>query len=106
MQINEFKEQLDETLTMVDVWAPWCGPCKTLTPIIEKVSEDTNVKLLKVNADESGDLASSFGVRGIPTVIFFKKGEEVERIVGLNQASAYTKIIEKYNIVQPDIQPE
>jgi thioredoxin 1 len=96
MQINEFEEQLDETLTMVDVWAPWCGPCKTLTPIIEKVSEDTNVKLLKVNADESGDLAASFGVRGIPTVIFFKKGKEVDRIVGLNQASAYNTIIEKH----------
>ena len=106
MQINEFKEQLDETLTMVDVWAPWCGPCKTLTPIIEQVSEDSNVKLLKVNADESGDLAASFGVRGIPTVIFFKKGEEVGRVVGLNQASAYKEIIEKHKITQPDIQPE
>ena len=81
---------------MVDVWAPWCGPCRTLTPIIEKVSEDKNVKLLKVNADESGDLTTSFGVRGIPTVIFFKKGEEVDRIVGLKQATAYNEIIEKH----------
>ena len=98
MQINEFEQQLDETLTMVDVWAPWCGPCKTLTPIIEKVSEDSNVKLLKVNADESGDLAASFGVRGIPTVIFFKEGKEVDRIVGLKQASAYNDIIEKHSV--------
>ena len=96
MQINEFQEQLGECLTMVDVWAPWCGPCRTLTPIIEKVSEDKNVKLLKVNADESGDLTTSFGVRGIPTVIFFKKGEEVDRIVGLNPATAYNEIIKKH----------
>ena len=96
MQINEFQEQLDESLTMVDVWAPWCGPCRTLTPIIEKVSEEKNVKLLKINADESGDLATSLGVRGIPTVIFFKDGQEVDRIVGLKQAIAYNEIIEKH----------
>ena len=96
MQINEFQEQLDESLTMVDVWAPWCGPCRTLTPIIEKVSEEKNVKLLKINADESGDLATSLGVRGIPTVIFFKDGQEMDRIVGLKQATAYNEIIEKH----------
>jgi len=81
---------------MVDVWAPWCGPCRTLTPIIEKVSEEKNVKLLKINADESGDLATSLGVRGIPTVIFFKDGQEMDRIVGLKQATAYNEIIEKH----------
>ena len=96
MQINEFQEQLDGSLTMADVWAPWCGPCRTLTPIIEKVSEEKNVKLLKINADESGDLATSLGVRGIPTVIFFKDGQEVDRIVGLKQATAYNEIIEKH----------
>jgi len=96
MQINEFQEQLGESLTMVDVWAPWCGPCRTLTPIIERVSEERNVKLLKINADESGELTTSFGVRGIPTVIFFKDGQEVDRVVGLKQATAYNEIIEKH----------
>ena len=98
MQINEFEEQLSPGLTMVDVWAPWCGPCRTLTPIIERVSEERNVKLLKINADESGDLATSFGVRGIPTVIFFKNGQEVDRVVGLKQATTYSEIIEKHSI--------
>jgi thioredoxin 1 len=98
MQINEFEEQLSPELTMVDVWAPWCGPCRTLTPIIERVSEERNVKLLKINADESGDLATSFGVRGIPTVIFCKNGQEVDRVVGLKQATTYTEIIEKHSI--------
>ena len=96
MQINEFQEQLDGSLAIVDVWAPWCGPCRTLTPIIEKVSEEKNVKLLKINADESGDLATSLGVRGIPTVIFFKDGQEMDRIVGLKQATTYNEIIEKH----------
>jgi thioredoxin 1 len=67
-----------------------------LTPIIEKVSEEKNVKLLKINADESGDLATSLGVRGIPTVIFFKDGQEMDRVVGLKQATAYNEIIEKH----------
>jgi thioredoxin 1 len=98
MQINEFEEQLSPVLTMVDVWAPWCGPCRTLTPIIERVSEERNVKLLKINADESGELTTSFGVRGIPTVIFFKDGQEVDRVVGLKQATAYNEIIEKHSI--------
>jgi thioredoxin 1 len=98
MQINEFEEQLSPGLTMVDIWAPWCGPCRTLTPIIERVSEERNVKLLKINADESGELTTSFGVRGIPTVIFFKDGQEVDRVVGLKQATAYNEIIEKHSI--------
>lgn len=98
MQIKEFEEQLSPGLTMVDVWAPWCGPCRTLTPIIERVSEERNVKLLKINADESGELTTSFGVRGIPTVIFFKDGQEVDRVVGLKQATAYNEIIEKHSI--------
>jgi thioredoxin 1 len=98
MQINEFEEQLSTGLTMVDFHASWCGPCRTLGPIIERVSEEKNVKLLKVDADESKDVASSFGVRGIPTVIFFKDGQEVDRIVGLKQATAYNEIIEKHSI--------
>jgi thioredoxin 1 len=81
---------------MVDVWAPWCGPCRTLTPIIEKVSEEKSIKLLKVNADDSRELASDFGVRGIPTVIFFKGGQEVDRIVGLKEAKIYNETIEKH----------
>jgi thioredoxin 1 len=97
MQINEFEQQLDETLTMVDLWANWCSPCKTLGPIIERVSEESGVKLLKINVDEAKDLSSSLNVRGIPTVIFFKEGKEVDRIVGLKQASAYNSIIEKYS---------
>ena len=96
MQINEFQEQLDDQLTMVDIWAPWCGPCRTLTPIIEKVSEEKSVKLLKVNADDSRELASDFDVKGIPTVIFFKGGQEVDRIVGLKEAKIYNEIIKKH----------
>lgn len=96
MQIKEFQDQLSGKLIMVDVWAPWCGPCRSLKPIIEKVSEEKKVNLIKINADESGDLSTFLGVKGIPTVIFFIEGQEVDRIVGLNQAKTYIEIIEKH----------
>lgn len=95
MDINQFESEVESGLVMVDVWAPWCGPCRTLTPLIEKVSEETGVKLLKVNADDSQQLASSLGVRGIPTVIFFKDGEPQERIVGLKDTNSYLEVIDK-----------
>jgi thioredoxin 1 len=81
---------------MVDFYADWCGPCRTLGPIIERISEEKEVKLLKINVDESGDIAPSFGVKGIPTVIFFKTGQEVDRVVGIKQATTYNEIIEKH----------
>ncbi len=96
MNAEKFIEDLGVNLTMVDFHASWCGPCRTLTPIIEKVSEEKNVKILKVDADEFKDIATSLRVRGIPTVIFFKDGQEVDRIVGLKQATAYNEIIEKH----------
>lgn len=96
MNIEKFTEDLGNDLAMVDFYANWCGPCRTLGPIIERVSEEKNVKLLKVDADESKDIASSFGVRGIPTVIFFKGGQEVERVVGLKPAGTYNEIIDRH----------
>jgi thioredoxin 1 len=98
MSIEKFKEGLGKDLVMVDFHAKWCGPCRTLGPMIEKISEEKNVKLLKVDADGSEDLLASFGIRGIPTVIFFKEGQEVDRIVGLKQSSAYKEIIENHLI--------
>jgi thioredoxin 1 len=96
MNITEFETEVGNDLVMVDVFADWCGPCKTLTPIIEKISEETGVKLLKVNADESRDLAANLGVRGIPTVIFFKDGKPQEKLVGLKDSASYLEIISKF----------
>lgn len=69
---------------IVDFWAEWCGPCKMLGPVFEKVSHDFKGKLDfgKVNVDENQDIASQYGVMGIPCLIIFKDGEEVDRIVG------------------------
>jgi thioredoxin 1 len=98
MNIENFETDLGNNLAIVDFFADWCSPCRTLGPIIERVSEESGIKLLKINVDEAKDLSSSLNVRGIPTVIFFKGGKEVERVVGLKQASAYNEIIERHSV--------
>lgn len=80
---------------MVDFWAPWCGPCKMLGPIIEQFAEETEgVTIAKVNVDDEQELAMEFGVMSIPTVIFFKDGKEVTRKVGLVQKQALSEQLE------------
>ena len=73
-----------EKTVIVDFWATWCGPCRMLSPIIDEAAEETeSIKFCKINVDEEPDLASQFKVMTIPTLIVFKKGQEVRRNVGV-----------------------
>lgn len=69
---------------IVDFWAEWCGPCKVLGPVLEELSSEVKDKatIVKLNVDESRELATKYGIRGIPTLIFFNKGEVVSTLVG------------------------
>ncbi|NLM00911.1 MAG: thioredoxin [Treponema sp.] len=80
---------------LVDFWAPWCGPCRILGPVVEQVAkENPNVKVCKVNVDNESSLASKYGIMGIPTLIYFKDGEVARKTVG---AVSKDKILEMFD---------
>ncbi|MBK2000051.1 thioredoxin [Campylobacter sp. LH-2024] len=89
---SENFSQVKEGVALVDFWAPWCGPCRMLAPVIDELANDFEgkAKICKINTDEQGDLAAEYGVRSIPTLIFFKNGEVVDQLVGAQSKQAIT----------------
>ncbi|MFH1223111.1 MAG: thioredoxin [Pseudomonadota bacterium] len=101
LQLNE--TDFDKTVRnstdvyLVDFWAPWCGPCKMMAPILDEyATKQSKVKVAKVNVDENPTLAQEFGITGIPTLIVFNKGEEEHRISGVVQLNVLEQKLASY----------
>ena len=83
---------------MVDIWAEWCGPCRAIAPVLEELSDDYDGKahIVKVNVDENGKLATDYQIHGIPCLVIFKDGKEVERVVGAGSKEVYAEKLEQF----------
>ena len=92
---ENFDDRIKKGVVIVDIWAPWCGPCKALSPILDQVASELGDKVLvgKLDADQNGDLCQRLEVRNIPTLLFYKNGELKERTVGMKQKKEILNIV-------------
>ncbi len=84
LNASNFNDTIKEGVTLVDFWAPWCGPCRMIAPVIEELANDYEgkAKICKVNTDEEQDIAIQYGIRSIPTILFFKDGQLADQMIG------------------------
>ncbi|MDP4107984.1 MAG: thioredoxin [Bacillota bacterium] len=93
-----FSTEITEGLVLVDFWAPWCGPCKMIAPVLEEIDGEMGdkVRIIKLNVDENAGTVGKFGVMSIPTLILFKDGMAVDKVIGFYPKEALTEIISKH----------
>lgn len=94
---NEFKNEIESGVTIVDFFATWCGPCKMLAPVLEGLSNEMEGKanFIKVDIDQSLDLANEFQIASVPTMVIFKDGQKVDQLVGFLPKERIQQTIEK-----------
>lgn len=95
---NDFEKEVlnNEKRVLVDFYADWCGPCKMISPVLEKISmENSDFDVIKVNVDDNQDLAMKYGVMSIPTLIVFDKGNVLEKTVGFSSEQAIIDLVKK-----------
>jgi len=87
---ENFDTTVNDGVSLVDFWAPWCGPCKMIAPVIDELAAefDGKANICKVNTDEQQDLAVKYGVRSVPTILFMKNGEIVDQVIGAQSKQA------------------
>jgi len=97
---GEFKDEVlnSNDVVLIDFFAEWCGPCKMLSPIVEELSKEMEgkAKVFKVDVDKSGDIAQKYGIMGVPTVIVFKNGTAVDKMVGFQPKEVLKSKVEQY----------
>jgi thioredoxin 1 len=93
LNTTNFDATVKEGVTMVDFWAPWCGPCRMIAPVVEELAEEYEGRAIiaKVNTDEQQELAVKYGIRSIPAILFFKNGEVVDQVVGAASKDAFAE---------------
>jgi len=95
--MKQFLEDTEKGNVIVDFWATWCGPCKTISPILDELSKEAGIKVVKINVDDISNTAllKKFNVRNIPTLICFKDGVEIDKKIGMQSKEALLTVFSK-----------
>ncbi|WP_248515838.1 thioredoxin [Salinarchaeum laminariae] len=94
---NDLEELVDQGgVVLADFYADWCGPCQMIAPVVEELAAETEATVAKIDVDANQPLAAAYGVRGVPTLVLFAEGEQVEEIVGVQSKDQLASLIDRY----------